>query len=122
MDQWSQNFALARFVGLKTHGDTGKWAAIGEDFFGYDDEDRLVRIPDFYSSLDDLRWVDETMTFEQRVAAVRALCVICDEQYGNEIVPSDVYEPAEMSAMFLSCEPHMRTEAILKSLGLWVEK
>jgi len=123
MDQWSQNFALAEFVGLKPDEVTGKWIAIGSNFHGYDDENRLVIIPDFYNSLDELRWVNVTLTHKQRIAAVQALCVICDEVYGNsEIAPSDVLDPVEMTVMFLSCPPHMRTEAILKSLDLWVEK
>jgi hypothetical protein len=122
MEQWSQNFALARLVGLKPSEDTGKWMAIGENFHGYDDEGRIVIIPDFYNSLDELRWVDEKLTHEQRVKAVQALCVICDDVYGNsEITPSDVLDPAEMAAMFLSCPPNFRTEAILKATKLWRE-
>jgi hypothetical protein len=123
MDQWSQNFALARLVGLNPDEFTGKWIGIGSNFHGYDDKKRLVIIPDFYNSLDELRWVDEKLTPEQRLKAVQALCVICDDAYGNsEIAPSDVFSPIEMTVMFLSCRPHMRTEAILKSLDLWVEK
>jgi|LakMenEpi03Aug12_release.lakeMendotaPanAssembly.Ray.scaffolds.fasta_scaffold00486_45 hypothetical protein len=103
MDQWSQNFALARLVGLNPDEFTGKWIGIGSNFHGYDDKKRLVIIHDFYNSLDELRWVDDA--------------------YGNsEIAPSDVFSPIEMTVMFLSCRPHMRTEAILKSLDLWVEK
>jgi hypothetical protein len=122
MEQWSQNFALARLVGLKPSEDTGKWMAIGENFHGYDDEGHIVIIPDFYNSLDELRWVGESLTPEQHNESVRQLCIICDREYGNsEITPSDVLDPAEMAAMFLSCPPNFRTEAILKATKLWRE-
>lgn len=121
MNQWSQNFALACFVGLKPDEATGKWIQIGSDFCGYDDGRKIVIIPDFYNSLDELRWVDECMTHDQRVNAIRELCIICDREYGSDgICPSDVYSPVEISAMLLSCQPNLRTEAILKSLSLWV--
>ena len=122
MEQWSQNFALARLVGLKPNEGTGKWIAIGENFHGYDDKGDIVIIPDFYNSLDDLQWVDESLTVEQRNESVRQLCIICDREYGNsEIDPSDVLDPLEMSVMFLSCPPNFRTEAILKATKLWKE-
>lgn len=122
MDHWSQNFALARFVGLKPDEGTGKWLAIGSNFHGVDDENDIVVIPDFYNSLDELRWVDKTMTIEQRNESVHQLCIICDREYGNsEISPSDVLDPLEMAVMFLSCPPNLRTESILKALGLWVK-
>jgi hypothetical protein len=122
MDQWSQNFALARVVGLKPNDSSGKWMAIGDNFHGLDDEGDIVIMPDFYNSLDELTWVDKALAPEQRNEAVRQLCIICDREYGNsEIEPSDVLDPVEMSAMFLSCPPNFRTESILKALKLWRE-
>ena len=121
MNQWSQNFALARFVGLKPDANTGKWIAIGPNFHGIDDDGKIVIIPDFYNSLDALRWVDESMSHDQRSKAILELVKVCDREHGNsEVSPSDVYCPIEMSAMFLSCPPNFRTEAILKALDLWV--
>jgi hypothetical protein len=49
------------------------------------------------------------------------LCVICDREFGNsEIDPSDVFDPNEMSQMFLiDAGPELYREAYLRTLNLW---
>lgn len=60
-----------------------------------------------------LRGYEKQLTQEQKIARVQELVRICDRDHGVEdIGPSDILNPVEMTSMLLDCTPEQRKEAL----------
>jgi hypothetical protein len=114
MDKNEQRIAIAKF-----HGDiivNGDWTT--QEFI---DCGAIHDLKNYLNDRNAIIDVLKTLDHDQRTKFIHELCKICDDDFGNsEISPSDVFDPNEMSQMFLidcSCEQYC--EALLKAVNLW---
>lgn len=79
--------------------------------------------PNPLKNLHAIKQATKRLEYQERRVFVQNLCIICDRDFGNgEIEPSDIYDPVEMSAMFIiDAQTDQLCEAFLKTLNLWVE-